>query len=520
MLKDNVLSVADDLRSVLSARGLAAEAKRGGLLAALVSAAAPTSIGIYASGECDTPVEANVQQNQLAVGENKITTTPVAAILAESSLEKTPVGGYRHGAALEESLKLVCDAVRVDHDFARNGVNPVIRQIVDAVEASENSRAAEVGMRPDLVPYFYADLWESASWNALVKRYEDQPIVKVVIPTPVQMPADSNLFDLVSNGLPGNDEALKSLLQNHSEQWLGSVYAAVFCNDSTAQYDLGLIGRSEEDGWLFAANRLVVDAVTVAFLMARSLLKLEPTDGYNAGSWEAMLSTVIGAAGQRLWRSVKQRAEDRAAKQLVFTYDYRDPAVHDVIFSTAVRTRARGAVVVNGDLYNEYLEQGGSPEALMGAAYHAQERKLDQLLVLNDQLLAEYRRHEAMISERFNAQRFTRVLDAVRTEVMKYISTIPPESAIRSREDYVAAVKAELELFATRDIGALWYFVRRLVCRVFFPHTNALRVLEKIDEVAERMPDASVQTTTYHATIEILIDWLWAQVEIKKLADH
>ena len=156
----------------------------------------------------------------------------------------------------------------------------------------------------------------------------------------------------------------------------------------------------------------------------------------------------------------------------------------------------------------------------MGAAYHAQERKLDQLLVLNDQLLAEYRRHEAMISERFNAQRFTRVLDAVRTEVMKYISTIPPESAVRSREDYVAAVKAELELFATRDIGALWYFVRRLVCRVFFPHTNALRVLEKIDEVAERMPDASVQTTTYHATIEILIDWLWAQVEIKKLADH
>ena len=520
MLRDEVLNVADDLRDLISSRGMYVEPKQGSVLAELVSAAAPVlPIGFY-GGRPEAVLDTDGAMS---------TTTPLAigelckgpncvSVLTESSLEKTPVGDFRHGAVLETVLELAVRATRVDQDFARNGVNPVIRSIVEAVEASENSRAGEAGLRPDLVPYFYADLWDSASWNALVARFADQPIVKVYIRQPIELPEDVKLFDLVTDGLPGNDEQLKALIQNHSEEWVNHVWRAVFCNDSEAAWATNILGRSDEDGWFFSPNRLSVDAVIVAFLMARSLLKREPSRGYSAQDWDAAISSVIGAAGQRLYRATKQRAEDRATQQLVFSYDYREACADDLIFSTAVRTAGRGVIVINGDLYNDYLERGGSPEALMGASYSKQSRKLDELLVINEQLQEAYRRHEQLISERYNAQQYTRVLETLRTEIMKYISTIPEDQAIRTREAYVAMVRSELALFATRDIGALWYFVRRLVCRVFFPHTNALRVLEKIDEVAERMPNASVQVASYHATIEILIDWFWEQLEIKPAA--
>lgn len=154
----------------------------------------------------------------------------------------------------------------------------------------------------------------------------------------------------------------------------------------------------------------------------------------------------------------------------------------------------------------------------MGASYSNQARRMDELLDSQESLLVAYKRHEALISENFEASRFNRTVDALRGEFVKQLNLLPDDALMQNRENYIGAIQKELALFASRDLGSLWYFVRRAVCNVFFPHTNALRVLTKIDEVAERMPEASVQIASYHATIEILVDWLWEQITVTKLA--
>ena len=503
MLNQNVLQTAYDLNALISERGVAVAPIAGTVLEDLVDAASPVcALDLYrVTTVAHDPVNSD---EPVKLGGS-------VQILTNSSLERSPDNEFRHGRVLEVALKKVAQAVRVDHNFARNTVNPVIRKIVDAVESGERLRAGESNMRPNVVPYFYADIWESSSWSALVERFADQPLVKVVVPSPFEVSEEIDPVKLLldASGKFGFGPAVEELLKNHSEGWANQVFRGVFGNDSSALWDLGLEIRVDVDGWLFPASRLGVDAIVAAHLMARGLLLKTPTGGYSKANWETAISTVIGATGQRLYRAIKQRKEDRARHVLVFAYGYQGP-------NEIQKRGALGDIIVNGDLYNEYLEKGGSPEALMGASYGNQARGFDEILGANDELLLEYKRHEATIGETYAANRFARVLEAVRVELMKHLNSIPVEEHIHNREVYVERLREELNTFVTADITALWYFVRRVVCRVFYPHTNALRVLTKIDDVAERMPGASVQVATYHATLEFLIDWLWAQVKIQQ----
>lgn len=500
MLEYNVLQTAYELNATIQDRGVAVRPVAGSVLEDLVDGAAPVSaLGMY-----DRPVsEGDVISAISGI-------SPVR-VLTNSSLERDPDDEYRHGRVLDEVVNKVAQAVRVDHGFARNTVNPVIRQIVEAVETGERLRAGESDLRPNVIPYFYADIWENASWNAIVERFADQPLVKVIVPTAIALSEEINPVELLTEASAkfGFASAVTELLKAHNEDWAFDVFRGVFGNDTEALYKLGLEIRVDVDGWLFPASRFGVDAVVAAHLMARALLNKEPTAGYSKRDWETAVSTVIGATGQRLYRATKQRKEDRQRQVLVFSYDY-------VASYTNETTPKRGDIVVNGDLYNDYLEKGGSPEALMGASYASQARGFTELLESNEALQVAYRKHEAVIAETYAANKFSRVLESVRIELMKYLNSIPEAEQAFSREVYVKTLRDELTTFTSNDIGALWYFVRRVVCKVFFPHTNALRVLTKIDDVAERMPEASVQVATYHATLEILVDWLWAQVAIEQ----
>ena len=371
MLENNVLQVSYDLADTLLQRGLVVGSVEGTLLDAVASASRPVvGLELYRSVEVEHG--------------------SAVSILSTSSLEKEPNGEFRHGVVLEAALKQLAAGVRVDHDFARNGVNPIIRKIVEAVTAKEALRSDATELRPTIAPYFYSDVWTSASWTALVERFAEQPLVKINVKAPIELSEEIRPVELLLEGASkfGFAEDIKSLIANKGEEWVYSVFAGAFRNE---RFELGRIGleiREDSDGWLFGNSRMAVDAVIVIHLMARSLLTKTPTGGYQKSDWDSVLSSVIGASGQRLYRAMQQRAEDRRRKVLVFTYGYTDGEYSG--------NGVHGAVVVNGDLYNDYLEKGGSPEALMGASYQSQLRNLDELLAANDALLANYQKHETL----------------------------------------------------------------------------------------------------------------------------
>lgn len=512
MLNANTLNIASRLADIVHDRGLYLQAEPGTLLDTLVTASRPvTAINHYRCGEnpvCSDPTPDGPQGAQMTVTE----------VLTHTSREREPNGEYRHGRYLEEALLLAANSVRADHDFARNGVNPVVRSIVEAVETAEAQRSGEGDLRPNVVPYFYADIWDSASFLAVVDRYADKAIVKNYVPTPIVPPTDVTMTELVCAGVPALKEQVEQLLENRGEDFVAKVYRAVFMNDTGLRWQLELQGNSFDDGWFFSNSRVATDAVIVAHLLARAMTGREPPEGMDKSSYEAAVSSVVGSSGHRLQRALQQRALDKKNRQLVLAYGYSQDGEAPVISSggRGFTSPTTGHIIVNGDLYNEFLEAGGTPEALMGGAYADQPTNADDLLRRNDELIKAYKSRETTLREQLSATRYSRVLDQIRVEVFRYLRTLDERELIRSREEYVQEIRKELSLMRNSDLDALWGFVRGLVCRVFFPHTNALRCLTKLDEVATRMPDVDVQVASFHATVEMMVDWLFEQILIKK----
>lgn len=501
MLSNKVLGVGDELANILAQRGFAAQSQNGTVLGTLAAASAPIlDLGCYLTEDA-VPVAA---ANELR---------PVAMkVLEHTSLEKGADGEFKHGRVLEAMIEQVAKAVRADQDIARNGVNPVIRQIVDAVTTADANRSGEGQLRPDVSPYYYADVWENSSWNGLVSRYADLPVVKCYVPKAIPMPSDCTLKELLTTGVSSIDQDLQALVEARGEDFLGLVWKAVFENAYEPQRDLDIVGKMDSDGWLFSNSRLSVDAVIVAHVFAKALIKRDAPEGFTDQSYNGALSSVVGATGQRLYRSTQQRKQDQASKQLVYAYGWGQGQ------RPAFTSASQGLILVNGDLYGEFLNAGGSPELLMGAAHTDQQRGLEALLANQEQYLGAYRRFEATVSESVAASRTARILELVRVEVFRYLNSLPETELIKSREQYVMEIRQHLTTFQPKDCDALWFFVRHLVCVVFFPHTNALRTLTKIDDVIGRMPDADLQVVAFHATMEILVDWLMEQISIVKLS--
>lgn len=510
MLNANTLNIASRLADIVQDRGLYLQAEPGSLLDTLVSASRPvTALQHYRCGE--NPVADNNGGPQGA----QMTVTEV---LTHTSREREPNGEYRHGRYLEEALLLAANSVRADHDFARNGVNPIVRGIVEAVETAEANRSGEGDLRPNVAPYFYADIWDSASFLAVVDRYNDTPVVKSYVPVPIMPPADVSMMELVTAGVPALKEQVETLLENRGEDFVTQVYRAVFMNDTGLRWKLELQGNSFDDGWFFSNSRIATDAVIVAHLLARAMVKRSAPEGIDEKSYAAAVASVVGSSGHRLQRSLQQRALDKKNRQLVLAYGYVQDGSGGAIASSGSKftSPSTGHIVVNGDLYNEFLEAGGTPEALMGGAYTDQPTNADEILRRNDELINAYKRRETTLREQLSATRYSRVVEQVRVEVFRYLNSLGDQELIRSREEYVQEIRKELGLFRNTDLDALWGFVRGLVCRVFFPHTNALRCLTKLDEVATRMPDVDVQVASFHATVEMMVDWLFEQILVKK----
>ena len=56
------------------------------------------------------------------------------------------------------------------------------------------------------------------------------------------------------------------------------------------------------------------------------------------------------------------------------------------------------------------------------------------------------------------------------------------------------------------------------MCKVFFPHTQALRILSDIDAHAQNNPSLSPREAATLATIDLVCEWAASQIDVTRNA--
>lgn len=463
MLGTNSLSAAISLATKLADRNLVVLPIGGTPVAGLVNAS-------Y------TPLPINTDLN-----------LDPAELLVQGANTLNQQGVSEHDVVMDEVVNQVVDTVNRNMDLARNVVKPMVKAVLDEAENHlallEKTSAGRYQVSQDIWPSIYAN----PALADMVSRYKEQAVQQARLDLIVPAPADpAGLQALARTGASRFDGEVDAFFAGLPAGFAEKAYADFF-TEIGAEYQGDLIAH---------LNPLSTDRrkVLLAHLYSRKLLNEIP-EGVNrsADAYREYMSVIVNQSGRALARLLDRREADRKLQQLVV------PGT----MSPGVTT-----IQVNSDVYLEWLKSGGCPEILYGSAVTDREVGYKALLEKHEYYKASWTKNERTLQTALRLQRRNNVIDGLSIAMTRQITDLAAEHKVVMSSDYRSKLAVELQSLPNDFDQKLYHTARKLVCRVLFPHTDALTVLEAIDRAAEENPGIDVREAGYLALIELVGGWI------------
>lgn len=474
MLQNNTLEATIGLATKLADRGITVSAIGGTPVAALVAAA-------------HMPLP--------AVGDLAVMDDPAALLLKGSTLLNQQ-GVSEHDLVMDECVAVITQTVNTNLDLARNVVVPMVRATLEATETQLANIEQTRGHRWAVVPDFWAGIWSSPVLADMVGRYEESPVqqlrLDLIVPAPM---GDTTLMELAQTGASRFDAEVAEFWATLPAGYAEDVYQQLFTETGMA-YQSDLIKH---------LNPLTTDRrkVLLVHLWSRKLGVAVP-DGVNRdlASYREYMSVIANQSGRAVARLLKRREFDRKSKLLI------QPGGYDPI---------KGQVITNGDVYNDWLEAGGSPEILFGALCTDQETGYQTLLTRKEQYVKAWITQERVLATSLRLARHTHTVEALRAAMIAQIASLDAGLRVVEGREYTKRMHARLSALDSNFTDDLYGTVRKLVCYVLFPHTDALRVLEAIDRAAAANPGIDIREAGYLALIELVAGWVGQLLQVESV---
>jgi hypothetical protein len=180
-----------------------------------------------------------------------------------------------------------------------------------------------------------------------------------------------------------------------------------------------------------------------------------------------------------------------------------------------------GHLIVNGDVYTQWLSEGGTPETLLGASVTDREMGFGSLIEKRDQYESSWKYRMTVVRSAQNSKEFSVVLGALRDALTKCINDLPDDQLkAGSRGDLHVRLAAALENVYINDVAgdSIYRTVRKLVCGILFANRDVRSILDNMEGVAKIHADLDVREVALLATIELLTKWFSGLVDIKRNA--
>lgn len=184
----------------------------------------------------------------------------------------------------------------------------------------------------------------------------------------------------------------------------------------------------------------------------------------------------------------------------------------------------QNAIIVDPTLYREYLETGGSPEAIFGA--YLTDRAVDLTSIVNNN--AKYLKEYTRQVNRGKLTAINDTLTIVKNEMTNITFDIVKDILAEQDED-VDNVRAQVTIdftgtkhvenarefirhIGSHDITNYYTLMMNFVCDCFFEGTNVGTLIRKIDSL-DPNGEGDINEIAIIATTDIVVDWFLSQIE-------
>ncbi len=198
--------------------------------------------------------------------------------------------------------------------------------------------------------------------------------------------------------------------------------------------------------------------------------------------------------------------------------------------STLVDGKRQQVIRVKQRLYDEFLKEGGSVDAILGAAISDRADTVTGLLEGKDAYEANWREHYALINSTVTSE----IREIKRTGIKRALieasqeydkqqlaltnpDVNPATDPITYRYEYFADLPEDIREFIEaldeHKLSEINYISQQLICDLLFDDTDVYKILDLINEYGKKDPEASAKTALTLAITDYIVNWSVDQLD-------
>lgn len=432
--------------------------------------------------------------------------------LAERTRQISEIDTLTHGDAVEDFVRVLSGSVQANLHGARNIVNPIIRNVATAVDAARAAAQAPTASPLSIQIVDYKGIWSSPALDDLIDKYKETPAwseAKLFNLHPLKTQAE--VLDMLKTGSSRFDDELTAWVNEVGADFVYDTYRIYFAEgqfvdpeDARNGYPLRYaMGATERD-----RNRALV-----IHLIARRLVQDVP-EGVDMAlpDYRVLMTGVVEQTGRTLCRFYERRQSDIRNKRLILEYPLQGAEYE-------TRNPEYAIIRVNGDLYPKWLEEGGSPDAILGAFVTDRCESMSDIIKDKERYETAWMRRASLVRSGQRSELFGITITAFRKAMTDAINSLADDHVPHgTREPLHARLTTFLNEITASQAERVYDTAKWLVCMVIFPHTDALKILDTMDRIVADNPELADRPmeAALLATIDVLVDWMVKLVTIHK----
>jgi len=442
-----------------------------------------------------------VLENPKGIDESQVMS--VERQLLVGSTQKNYTGEFVHDDKLKDLSDSIALIVKNNLKLTRTVINPLISEAVDKTnEFVENSRSVKSTI-VSIKPIFFESIFDSAVLTDMVERYNNTPSVEVKLEYGITtVETKEELLEIALTGSSVLDGAIEELFNSISDIFVIKVFNEIFSNTSMVRK-----GKLLETIKSYTVSERKVVALLI-HLFARKLLQTPKKESnIDLSTHRSYVSEILAQSGAYVYKVLSNREKAIANRQLISVW----PVGLDSLGESKI------VIEVNGDIYNNWLDQGGSPETIFGSFVSERTRSYTELLEKKEMFENQWEKRLRGIktTNRFNSLKYT--LEGLERSISNIIKEMDEEILPVGRDVLQNRLRQKISTLTGPIHERVYETAIYLVCDTIFPHTQAFNILQAINASSKDFPEIEAREAALYATIEIVSNWVTGYINAEYL---
>lgn len=408
-----------------------------------------------------------------------------------------------HNTYLDDIIKKVSDAVAGHIDFAKNVVNPSIKETVNYIERLQTEYTDKVLTDIEIIRVEYPIFLTNDLLQDDIKNYSVTSIDLYTNPDDyflLENKTSYELIDYISTGNVTIDNDVKAWLSLQDENLLKDIWENFFVDPKLSDVNKKLDLISYLNHPLEGFHRAIA-----LYLLTRKI-KIDTDLDYREDkiSFRNKVKQYLNIACFKLISTFNKFENAKSNNNIVYLYDINNRKIYTY-----------------KNTYEDWLEKGFTPEVLYGAFIKNEISVTEETLNRNkEEYLKAWTVHKAATNNNHRNAYHRWYIDSLRTAFYFSMNEMDSREAEfhqsnpDAKKQIAKLLEEELKIITIDDKKDYYRTVTRLVAKARYYYTDVYNFLQTVDELTKDH-QVSLEEALASATIDYITDYVANQIVIK-----